>query len=788
MTESAVVAVEAPTLPTDPVIILEDVLKRRGWDARDAQLRMVEFIREQYLALEKGSETEGLPQFRSGDATVQAPVGTGKTLGYLIAAIARRERIVISTTTKALQDQIVIEELPRLSADLKDLYGFDLTYGVLKGKSNYPCVIHVKKALGDELTDEEELDLFDDADIDIVDNEQDNALMQQALADSRAAQAAGKTVGLDWERIFPQIVNPVVRRHIRASDKCSIRSEPWVDKEEAEELGPMARKFIPSMVAGTSEDIYRAAYALCMSSQVVVMNTTLLAFELRKAQAAMSETQPILLNGVGTIIVDEAHHLPRIIADTMTLNFDYSVAEEHALEAIKKLKTMYGDDADKLIGSFGSIVDKVTESEELIRTSHRNWVDGSDDEEYRTGISAAIRALLQDLHGEINELINRAIQEELRSPSDLKVDSRGCPVRVLRQIGRVHGEIVEPLNEIASSVVRRIPGTGKWATYLAVSPGDESTWCLIETVPIDVSFFRSAIADACKVGNYYLNPDKQSPHNLMVLCSGTISRKIAGLVGASTDDYEDVPSPFDPARVRMMIPTMQYTPKDQEWLDEAFDAAADAIDFVGGRTLLLTTSSSRMREFTELLRADLELPILSQADGVGKNELIRQFKEDERSVLVGTMGFWEGVDVPGPACSLVIMDKIPFPVVDNPTFEARREYIREIGGNSFIEVDVDYASIMLAQGAGRLIRSLDDLGGIMILDERARTARYSSRLLQLLPAEWPLSANFPEFLGWLEWVNPDTRNPEIADVPVPDPSVWSPIRRPSRRSRRRSFT
>src|SRR5699024_5274200 len=107
---------------------------------------------------------------------------------------------------------------------------------------------------------------------------------------------------------------------------------------------------------------------------------------------------------------------------------------------------------------------------------------------------------------------------------------------------------------------------------------------------------------------------------------------------------------------------------------------------------------------------------------------------------------------------------------DDPVMEARRQFIKELGRSSFIEVDVDYAATMLAQGTGRLIRSVEDVGGVLLLDRRAMFARYSSKVTNLLPSDWPLTSDIDAFVDWMEWVNPDTRD---GDIPAPSPKSWS---------------
>ena len=194
--------------------------------------------------------------------------------------------------------------------------------------------------------------------------------------------------------------------------------------------------------------------------------------------------------------------------------------------------------------------------------------------------------------------------------------------------------------------------------------------------------------------------------------------------------------------------------------------------------MILTTSRSSMDAFTNFFRLKWRgSTVLSQGQ-MGKNDLIKQFSTDETAVLIGTKSFWEGVDVPGPSLSLVIMDKIPF-AYPSSSVKAREEYIRQTMGDRsvFNEVGVLDASQMFAQGAGRLIRSTTDKGGLVILDPRVASKGYGRRVMGLLNPGTQVTENITAFKDWLKYVNPDNGldledyRPSLADwrsaVPKP---------------------
>jgi ATP-dependent DNA helicase DinG len=274
----------------------------------------------------------------------------------------------------------------------------------------------------------------------------------------------------------------------------------------------------------------------------------------------------------------------------------------------------------------------------------------------------------------------------------------------------------------------------------------------------------------------------------IVLSSGTITKQTPAAVGMKTEKYVEVESPFDPNRVRLYIPKGLGMPKgrdDKSWAKRAWEEFGDAITTLGGRTMILTTSHLRCEEFTEIAQNLLpfDYSVYSQSHKMSKAQLIELFKRSEKSVLVGTTSFWEGVDIPGDDLNLVVIEKLPFPQPNDPIFKAREEFVKERGGNAFMEVNVDYASVMLAQGTGRLIRATGDIGGIVILDDRALTTRYAPAVTALLPAQWKVTSSRPDFLDWIKAIAPESRNEERLFIEK-NAGQWSPIgvgRKPNKR-------
>jgi ATP-dependent DNA helicase DinG len=217
-----------------------------------------------------------------------------------------------------------------------------------------------------------------------------------------------------------------------------------------------------------------------------------------------------------------------------------------------------------------------------------------------------------------------------------------------------------------------------------------------------------------------------------VLTSATVPPSAVERLGLPADrvDEIDVGSPFDHEDNALLYCAAHLPdPRSEAWEKAAHAEMHALIEAAGGRTLALFTSYRAMDRALEVLEPRLGVPVLSQRD-LPKPALIEAFAEDESTCLFATLGFWQGVDVPGRTLSLVTIDRIPFPRPDEPLVQARREAAR---GEAFRLVDLDRASTLLAQGAGRLIRTATDRGVVAVLDPRLATARYRWDLVRALP-------------------------------------------------------
>ena len=214
-------------------------------------------------------------------------------------------------------------------------------------------------------------------------------------------------------------------------------------------------------------------------------------------------------------------------------------------------------------------------------------------------------------------------------------------------------------------------------------------------------------------------------------------------VDPSNAQMLDVGSPFDFANQGMLyLPREIPEPGRDGPSKEALVELGELIDAAGGRTLALFSSWRGVEMADEHLRrvlAELPISIITQKRGDSVGTLVEKFAEDPTSILLGTMSLWQGVDVPGPSCTLVAIDRIPFPRPDDPVMSARAAEADAAGGSGFMQVSLPRAALLLAQGTGRLIRSIDDRGVVAILDSRIVNKRYGSILLNSMPPLWRTS-------------------------------------------------
>jgi len=266
-----------------------------------------------------------------------------------------------------------------------------------------------------------------------------------------------------------------------------------------------------------------------------------------------------------------------------------------------------------------------------------------------------------------------------------------------------------------------------------LDPGEGSRAPAVRIAPLSVAgLLRSALFDRAPV----------AITSATLTVGGGFESALQSL-GLSPSDTTtvDVGSPFDHGRQGILYVARHLPPPGREGTPmEALDELADLIEAAGGRTLALFSSWRGVERAAEYLRVRFgdrpDLPLLVHKRGDAVGQLVQRFADDPASTLLGTVSLWQGVDVPGASCILVVIDRIPFPRPDDPLLSARQRAVDEAGGSGFRSVSVPKAGLLLAQGAGRLIRGTTDKGVVAVLDSRLATAGYSSALRASLPPFW----------------------------------------------------
>jgi ATP-dependent DNA helicase DinG len=333
----------------------------------------------------------------------------------------------------------------------------------------------------------------------------------------------------------------------------------------------------------------------------------------------------------------------------------------------------------------------------------------------------------------------RAIKESVAAILQLiNADAEVIDINTMAERARVKGA----LNEISQTVTKLLkPGHTHVLWF-------EPTYSTLYLAPLSVSnvLRRNLLTET---------PVIATSATLTVGKSfDAIAKNIGFVIGEKDEDQEsedgaidpanlqilDVGSPFDFANQGMLyLPKHLPEPGRDGPSIEALTELGELIEAAGGRTLALFSSWRGVEMADEHLRkvlADLKLPIITQRRGDAVGPLVDKFASIPNSILLGTISLWQGIDVPGPSCTLVAIDRIPFPRPDEPVMSARAAEADAAGGSGFMQISLPRAALLLAQGTGRLIRSLDDRGVVAILDSRIVNKRYGSILLNSMPPFW----------------------------------------------------
>ncbi len=629
---------------------------------------------------------------------IEAGTGTGKSLAYLLGALpvalSSKKKLVISTATVALQEQLINKELPFL----KEHSGIDFKFDLVKGRQRYICVQKLMAAVSD---DEMQMSMMPTTSSPLSQMEQ-KCLRELALAYQEKRWQGDRD---SWEDTIPDKVWNVI-----ACDKHACQRQL-----KSHHLCPfhLARQKIAQM-------------------DVLVINHALLLADLELGGGTiLPEPEETFY------VIDEAHHLPHITRD-----FSSAAATiKGTIEWLEKLLKFSGKMANtvvsqKAIGQNFKLNDAANDAAKYLRAV-RDILDQSDftyndDDTYRFS------------HGEVPE----ALTVKAKDIADATQDALRCLTKMHDALsgdvsdGDVQAFLADPLLVESGQYINRLEQLNKlWFSY--ARKGDSvphARWIK----RLEYKHHHDHLLCDCPIEvGYYLKDNLWRECAGAVLCSATLSAlgtfdhfaHESGLAKEPGVKYIKADSPFDyPNQATLHLPKTQTDPTDKAFSDYLADALPTYLD-TSKANLVLFASYWQMNHVVEKLRGK-NLNILVQGE-LSRDALLTRHKANidlgRGSILFGTQSLSEGLDLPGKYLENLVVTKIPFAVPTSPIEEAQAEFVQSKGGNPFLSITVPDAAKKLVQSCGRLLRKESDSGRITILDRRLVTKRYGKAMLDTLP-------------------------------------------------------
>lgn len=687
--------------------ILERIIETKGGSRREPQVRLARTV------------TTAIASRRA--ACIEAGTGTGKSIGYISGALASGEQVIVAPHTKALQDQLradlelVIEALP----DGGGILDKAPSYAIVKGRKAYLCLNKIKAPVEQEPgSDQQALEGLDTPPVDRQGEEvpatSELGKEYAALVDWADHTSTGDRADLDF------------KVSSKAWDLVSVTSDDCLGKD------------CPLYEACFAEQARRAAE----TANIIVTN---------QAYLAMGMKMPNLLPaGVGGVVIDEAHEFPHVVADTFGAEVtsdrlrNLAKVTKTALKPLTKSevkgkKSSMGEKVDGLVKEMTKVADALDTAMKPPREADRNLI-----------VKPAVRKAFEDAQGIIERFKRlvglmpvtnerdkgqreRALRPLTNAYEDLRVlldtEDRDQVAWVETQRGKAVARSArfDTSGVVEERLVRRFPGTVFTSATLTVEQKFDS---IAQRFGLPLHQERIAAGEAwsswkktAEDPKFWIEEQVGSPFNY----------DMQGMLHFAPD----MPNPSPPRFVngKRVEPDLEEYPRAVADLTERVVRAA------GGRTLVLCTSWKTVNIVAEHLQDVLgdEYPVYAQTPGEPSAEIARKFAADPRSVLVGTRTFWTGVSVEGSTCNAVIIDKMPFPSPSDPVVAARTERADEGGkGKGFREVSLADGCLTVIQGAGRLIRTVNDRGAVIICDPRLNPASplkksYASTVMRSLP-------------------------------------------------------
>ncbi|MEV4759075.1 ATP-dependent DNA helicase [Micromonospora sp. NPDC049559] len=669
-----------------------------GGAARPGQQRMTAAIEESIA--------------RGEHLLVQAGTGTGKSLAYLAPALTVDGPVVVSTATLALQSQLVEHDLPRLADAVEPVLGRRPTFAVLKGRHHYLCLARLESSTEDEPED--------------------------TLFDSAPAAGGG---GTKWLGETGRLGKQVQRlRDWAMETETGDRDEldPGVDDQVWRTVSMPARECVgASRCPYGAECFAEASRARAREADIVVTNHSLLAVDMLAGRHIVPPHK--------LLVIDEAHEL----ADRVSSASQAELVPELIDRAARRSRPLLGPELAERLTEAGDALAvalaeapagrittglpaPLSEACTLLDAATRAALDkigdikADDPDPVR---KQQAKAVLDELSTTAQRLLDEADHDVawVEKPEGAATGRRALVVAPLSVAGTLATHLYDERTVVATSATLTLGGRfDTVARSLGLGPAPEPTPS------------PAAAALAGSTGREQSRPQQPARRESRPAAAAP-ARPGGEDDGSSGDGWRslDVGSPFDyPKQGILYVAAHLPRPTASGLSAPAGEELLRLIGALGGRTLGLFSSRRAAQQAAELVRARTGLPVLLQGEEA-LPLLVRRFREDRASCLFGVMSLWQGVDVPGDSCQLVVIDRLPFPRPDEPLAAARAAAVDASGGSGFAAVSVPIAAIRLAQGAGRLIRATGDRGVVAVLDSRLETARgYGSFLRRSLPPFW----------------------------------------------------